>query len=394
MKLWEKKYQLNKQIEAYTVGNDYLIDQKLVKYDCQGSIAHVKMLKKIGVLTSKECDKLIMALCEIIKLDNNGTFIIEQEQEDCHTAIENFLVKKLGDVGKKVHTARSRNDQVLTALRLYYKDEIDLIMHLMGKLVESIVLFKDKKGDIEIPGYTHMQKAMPSSIGLWAEAFVESMSDNKILLLNIYKLIDQSPLGTGAGYGVPIKVDKQLTSEILGFGKVQNNPIYAQNSRGKFESSILHGLSMIMFDLNKIASDLILFSMPKFGFFELPGEICIGSSIMPQKKNPDVLELLRAKYHTVLSYEFEIKNIISNLTSGYNRDLQLTKNPTINGFEITKESLSVMCLVFEKLKVNENNCKKAMTEDLYATEKAYELVEKGIPFRDAYKKISKEYDVT
>jgi len=214
MKLWEKKYQLNKQIEAYTVGNDYIIDQKLVKYDCQGSIAHVKMLKKIGVLTSKECDKLIMALYEIIKLDNNGAFIIEQEQEDCHTAIENFLVKKLGDVGKKVHTARSRNDQVLTALRLYYKDEINLIVHLIDTLIESLVLFKDKKGDIEIPGYTHMQKAMPSSIGLWTEAFVESMKDNKILLMDIYKFIDQSPLGTGAGYGVPIKVDKQFTSEI------------------------------------------------------------------------------------------------------------------------------------------------------------------------------------
>jgi len=392
MKLWEKKYQLNKQIESYTVGNDYIIDQKLVKYDCQGSIAHVKMLKKIGILTNDECDKLIMALYEIIKIDNNGTFIIEQEQEDCHTAIENFLVKKLGDIGKKVHTARSRNDQVLTALRLYYKDEIDIISHLIDKLVETLVLFKEKYGNIKIPGYTHMQKAMPSSIDLWIEAFIDSMSDNKIMLKDMSKLIDQSPLGTGAGYGLPIKVDKQFTSEILGFKKVQNNPIYAQNSRGKFESSILHSLSMIMFDLNKIASDLILFSMQEFGFFELPDEICIGSSIMPQKKNPDVLELLRAKYHTILSYEFEIKNIISNLTSGYNRDLQLTKNPTIKGFEITKESLSVICLVIDKLKVNKENCKKAMTEELYATEKAYELVEKGIPFRDAYKKISKEYD--
>jgi len=392
MKLWEKKYQLNKQIEAYTVGNDYILDQKLVKYDCQGSIAHVKMLKKIGILTKEECDKLTMALYEIIKIDNNGAFIIEQEQEDCHTAIENFLVKKLGDIGKKVHTARSRNDQVLTALRLYYKDEIDIISHLIDELVETLVLFKEKYGNIKIPGYTHMQKAMPSSIDLWIEAFIDSMSDNKIMLKDMSKLIDQSPLGTGAGYGLPIKVDKQFTSEILGFKKVQNNPIYAQNSRGKFESSILHSLSMIMFDLNKIASDLILFSMQEFGFFELPDEICIGSSIMPQKKNPDVLELLRAKYHTILSYEFEIKNIISNLTSGYNRDLQLTKNPTIKGFEITKESLSVICLVIDKLKVNKENCKKAMTEELYATEKAYELVEKGIPFRDAYKKISKEYD--
>jgi len=394
MKLWEKKYQLNKKIEAYTVGNDYIIDQKLVKYDCQGSIAHVKMLKKIGILTSEECDKLVMGLYEIIKLDNNGAFIIKQEQEDCHTAIENYLVKKLGNIGKKVHTARSRNDQVLTALRLYYKDEINHTIKLMDKLIGLLTSFKKKNGNVKIPGYTHMQKAMPSSIGLWTDAFVESMDDNKILLKSILKFTNQSPLGTGAGYGLPIKVDKGFTSKILGFEKVQNNPIYAQNSRGKFESSIIHGLSMIMFDLNKIASDLILFSMAEFGFFTLPDEICIGSSIMPQKKNPDVLELLRAKYHTIISYEFEIKNIISNLISGYNRDLQLTKNPTINGLKITKESLSIMCLVFEKLKVNPEKCKKAMTQDLYATEKTYELVEKGMPFRDAYKKISKEYEVT
>ena len=391
MKLWEKKYQLNKQIEAYTVDNDYIIDQKLVKYDCQASIAHVKMLEKIGILSTEETDKLIMALYEIIKLDNNGAFIIEQEDEDCHTAIENFLIKKLGDTGKKVHTARSRNDQVLTALRLFYKDEIDQIILLIDKLIQIMTGFKNKKGNVKIPGYTHMQKAMPSSIAMWTDAFIESMIDNKKILLDIKNFIDQSPLGAGAGYGLPIKVDKQFTAELLDFKKVQKNPIYTQNSRGKFESSIIHGLSMVMFDLNKIATDLIMFSMSEFGFFKLPDEICIGSSIMPQKKNPDVLELLRAKYHNIISYEFEIKSIISNLTSGYNRDFQLTKNPTINSFQITIDSLEVLSLVFEKLMVNEKNCEKAMTDEIYATEKAYELVKKGVPFRDAYKKILKEY---
>lgn len=391
MKLWEEKYQLNKRIGSFTVGNDHLLDQKLVKYDCLGSIAHVKMLNKIGVLTKAECDKLIMALYKIITIDGNGAFIIKQEDEDCHTAIEKYVVKKLGKTGKKIHTARSRNDQVLTALRLYYKDEIKTVLKLIDDLVVSLLIIKERYSNVKMPGYTHMRRAMPSSVGLWAGAFIESMKDNKILLSNVYKLIDQSPLGTGAGYGLPIKVDRNLTAKLLGFKKIQRNPIYVQNSRGKFESDILHMLSQIMLDLNKMSSDIILFSMPEFGYFELSPCVCTGSSIMPQKKNPDVLEIIRAKYHQVISFEFEVKNITGNLISGYNRDLQLMKKPVFSGFEITKETISIMILVLDKLKVNESNCKKAMTKELYATEKAYELVKKGIPFRDAYMESSKEY---
>ncbi len=391
MKLWEKKYHLNKQIESYTVGNDYLLDQKLVKYDCQGSIAHSKALHKIGVLTSKECDKITTVLNKIIKINNNGSFIIEQHDEDCHTAIENYLVKKLGIIGKKIHTARSRNDQVLTALRLYYKDEIKCVIQLVDDLTETLVMFKENYGQIELPGYTHMQKAMPSSIGLWCDAFIESMNDNKLLLSQTYELIDQSPLGTGAGYGLPIKTDRKLTTELLGFKKTQENPIYAQNSRGKFESTILHTLSQIMLDLNKISSDILLFGMSEFGFFNMSSEICTGSSIMPHKKNPDVLEIIRAKYHQIVSYEFEVKGIIGNLVSGYNRDIQLTKKPVINGFETTKESLKIMKIVIKNLHVNNAKCEKAMTEELYATKRVHDLVEKGIPFREAYKKIAQEY---
>ena len=390
MKLWEKKYQLNKQIESYTVGNDYLIDQKLVKYDCQGSIAHAKMLNKIGILTKKECDKIIMVLYEIIKIDNNGSFIIEQNDEDCHTAIENYLVKKLGNVGKKIHTARSRNDQVLTALRLYYKDEMKCVINFVDSLLKELFSFKEKYGHIEFPGYTHMRKAMPSSIGLWCEAFIESMKDNKKLLQGIFQLIDQSPLGTGAGYGLPITVDRKLTAQMLGFSKIQKNPIYVQNSRGKFESTILHGLSQIMIDLNKISMDILVFSMPEIGYMKLSPELCTGSSIMPHKKNPDVLELIRANYHKITSLEFEIKNIIANLISGYNRDLQLTKEPMINGFEITKKSLQVMKIVLEQLKIDSKKCKKAMTEELFATNKVYNLTKQGVPFRDAYQKVSKK----
>ena len=391
MKQWQKIYSLNKSVEKFTVGDDYIVDQKLVKYDCLASIAHVKMLSKIGILNSDECDKLIKALDEIIELDSKEAFVINQEDEDCHTAIENYLTKKLGDIGKKIHTARSRNDQVLTALRLYYKDEIKSVVQLVESLVKSLVLFKGKYGSIELPGYTHMRKAMPSSVGLWADAFIESMNDNKILMSNVYELVDKSPLGTGAGYGLPIEVDKKLSAELLGFSKIHNNPLYAQNSRGKFESIILHGLSQIMLDLNKIAMDLLLFSMSELGYMTLPDELCTGSSIMPHKKNPDVLELIRAKYHQILAYEFEVKSIIANLISGYNRDLQLTKKPIINGFEITKGALNMMAIVLENLYVNSKECKKAMTEELYATEEAYKLIKKGIPFRDAYKEISKDY---
>ena len=391
MKLWQKNYSLNKQVEKFTVGDDYKIDQKLVKYDCLASIAHAKMLNKIGILTKTECNKLIAVLNEIIKSDGRGEFVIKQEDEDCHTAIENYLIKKLRSIGKKIHTARSRNDQILTALRLYYKDEIKGIVQLVDELVKVLISFKDKHGTVEMPGYTHMRKAMPSSVGMWAESFIESMYDNKTLLLDMAKLVDQSPLGTGAGYGLPIEVDRKLTAELLGFKEIQKNPIYVQNSGGKFESSILHALSQITFDFNKMASDILVFSTPEFGYFELPSKLCTGSSIMPHKKNPDVLELLRAKYHQIVSYEFEVKSVIGNLISGYNRDLQLTKEPMINGFEITKECLGVMRLFLEKLQVNRENCKKAMTKELYAAEKAYKLVEKGIPFRDAYEKVSQEY---
>ena len=392
MKIWQKKYELNKQIETFTVGNDYLIDHKLVKYDCLGSIAHVKMLKKIGILNELEHNKLIMALYEIIKLDGNNAFIIKQEDEDCHTAIENYLIKKLGDSGKKIHTARSRNDQVLTALRLYYKDEIKCIINLNLKFIKKLKNFNKKYGLTKIPGYTHMRKAMPSSINMWTESFVESMKDNISLLNFILDLIDQSPLGTGTGYGIPIDINRNITAKSLGFKKIQKNPIYSQNSRGKFESTIIHGLSQIMFDFNKIASDLIIFSMPEFGFFEFPSEFFTGSSIMPHKKNPDFLELIRAKYSVIISYEFQIKNLISNLISGYNRDIQLTKNSIINSIEITKETIGLMIEIFDKLVVNKNNCKKAMTKELYATEKVYELIKDGIPFRDAYKKVSLEFE--
>ena len=391
MKLWEKGTKLSQQIESFTVGDDYILDQKLIKYDCLASIAHAKMLGKIGILNVPEVQRLEQELNNIIELDHKGEFEILKEQEDCHTAIENFLVNNLGDLGKKIHTARSRNDQVLTALRLYYKDKLGDCKKLINELIQTITEFVNQNGDINFPGYTHTRKAMPSSIGLWGNSFIDAMQDNLKVIELTAEIIDQSPLGTGAGYGIPLKIDRNYTAELLGFKKVQKNPIYTQNSRGKFESSILHVLTLIMFDLNKIASDLILFSLQEFGYFELPEEFCTGSSIMPQKKNPDILELVRSKYNVVVSYEFQVKNIISNLISGYHRDIQLTKEPTMKGLEITEECLAIMNLIFTKLKVNKENCLKALTEEIYATEQVYKLVEKGIPFREAYKMISQKY---
>jgi len=391
MKLWNEK-NLNKEIEDFTVGEDYILDQKLVKYDCIASIAHAKMLGKIGILKKKEVKKLVKELNNIIELDEEGKFRIKKEQEDCHTAIENYLTKKLGDLGKKIHTGRSRNDQVLTALRLYYKEKLNVCKKLVNQLIQTFKEFVKKYGKIEFPGYTHFRKAMPSSIALWGNSFVDSMKDNLKLINLASELINQSPLGTGPGYGIPyLKLDRNYPAKLLGFKKVQKNPIYSQNSRGKFEGTILHALSQIMFDLNKIATDLIIFSMPEFGYFEIPKEFCTGSASMPQKRNPDALELVRAKYHTVVSFESQIKNTIANLLSGYNRDFQLTKEPIMKGLEITKESLSIMNLIISGLKVNKEKCQKALTEEVYATEKVYQLVKKGMPYREAYQKISKKY---
>lgn len=389
-KLWQKEYTLDKLVEKYTIGNDPVLDMELLPYDCRASKVHAAMLHKIGIISENECKQLVDGLDEILDMLKQGKFIIEQDQEDCHTAIEVYLTSMLGDVGKKIHTARSRNDQVLTALRLYTKEKLENLHQLIDVLDIIISKFIKKYGHIPFPGYTHTRKAMPSSIKLWAGAIIDSMKDNRILLDAIGKLIDQSPLGTAAGYGIPLDIDRDFTARELGFNHIQQNSVYAQLSRGKFDVSVLHICGQIMLDLNRVASDLIFFSMPQFGYFELPDEFCTGSSIMPQKKNPDVLELIRANYHVVSSRENQIKTTIANLGTGYHRDLQLTKEPTMCGLTSTLQTLAISIRIFESLKVNTNNCQAAMTEDLFATEKVYDLIKEGIPFRDAYKQIAKD----
>ena len=389
-KLWDKGYDLNSQIEAFTVGQDYLLDQELVSYDCVASKAHVDVLEAAELLSHDEAGKIKAELDVIIQLQLKGDFSIDRTQEDCHTAIEAHLTKALGDVGKKIHTARSRNDQVLTALRLYYKDKLSQIEELREELIIALKVFLTNYGKVAYPGYTHMQKAMPSSFGLWANAFIESMQDNGRMLDAARDVMDQSPLGTAAGYGVPLDIDRGLGAKSMGFKRVQNNPIYAQFSRGKLEVHMIQVLSQMTYDLNKIASDLILFNMDEFGFVNLPDEFCTGSSIMPQKKNPDVLELMRAKHHEVTACGFQISSISSNLISGYNRDVQLTKEPAMKALRITQESMEIAILLFQHLEVNPEACEKAMTPELFATERTYELVKEGKPFRDAYQQVAEE----
>ena len=389
-KLWEKGVGFDKKIESFTVGNDNDLDQILLPYDCEASIAHVKMLNKMKYLNDNESDKLIKELNFILEESKSGNFKIKKSHEDCHTAIEDHLVNTCGDSGKKIHTARSRNDQVLTALRLYYRESIDDVKKLLIDLIKSLELFSDKNGKIQFPGYTHMQKAMPSSVQLWSNAYIESMNDDLKLLQTAYALINQSPLGSGAAFGVPINIDRKFLAKELKFDSVQDNPIYCQLSRGKFELYIINIFTQIMFSINRIASDIVLFCTDEFKFFSLPDEFCSGSSIMPNKRNPDVLELLRGSYSILIGYQSQIQSLSQNLISGYNRDIQLSKEPTMRSIDLIKNCLDINTLVISGLIVNEENCKKAMTDELFATEQAYNMVKEGIPFRQAYRKIADE----
>jgi argininosuccinate lyase len=391
--LWQKGDggQVDRMVQEFTAGDDRVWDQRLVAFDCRASIAHVRMLATIDLLTGDEAVRLEECLGEIIELDARGTFKVTADHEDCHSAIEFFLTEKLGDLGKKVHVGRSRNDQVLTALRLYQLAELGRLEDLIGRLGTSLERRCQQEGRVGIPGYTHMQPAMPSSIGLWLGCFRTALDDDLILLRAAREVIDQNPLGTAAGFGVPVfDLDRRMTAEDLGFSRVQENPIAAQHSRGKFEGIVLHVASQVMYDLNRLASDLMMFTMREVGFVRLPEALCTGSSIMPQKKNPDVLELIRATYHTVLGDETTIRHLTAGLISGYNRDAQLTKGPLMRGLDATARSLAMMIRIVDQMEIDAERCRTAMGEELWATERAYRLVRQGVPFRDAYRRIAAE----
>ena len=391
VKLWQTGAANDPAVEKFTVGTDYLLDLELVAYDCQASAAHARMLATIGLLSAAEAASLCQGLDEITALHQRGEFTIRREEEDCHTAIENYLVSRCGEAGLKIHTGRSRNDQVLTALRLYGKAKAAACGAELEALIAALTAFIARFGGIAMPGYTHTRKAMPSSAGLWAGAFRDAFQDDLVLLRQAAALLDQNPLGTGAGYGVPLPLDREMTTAELGFARVMENPIHAQNSRGKYEGILLAALSQALADVNRMATDLILFTMPGFDFFTLPAAFCTGSSIMPQKKNPDVLELLRSKYHELLGCEMQLRSTTINLMSGYHRDLQLTKEALMRGLAAALETLPIAALVIGHLEVNAERCAAAMTEELFATARAYRLVQQGMPFREAYRTIAAEY---
>lgn len=390
-KLWEKGYKVNELVEKFTVGEDYQTDMKLISYDIEASLVHAEMLKKMGYLTDEEFEKIKKGLGKLSKLLKTGEFAIKPEDEDSHTAIENFLISEIGETGKKIHTARSRNDQILTALRLFYKSKLKNIENLIRRLQNGVRKFSEKYGNVEFAAFTHTRKAMPTTFKTWGYALIDALDDDLKLLKTTYEIIDQSPLGTGAGYGIPIDIDRKFTAKKLGFSRIQHNPIYSQNSRGKFDYLIIHSLSQISYDLNRFASDIIFFSIPDIGYLIIPRELCTGSSIMPHKLNPDPLELVRAYHHRIVSNLLECVMTSSNLISGYHRDFQLNKKKAIESFEIIEQILVIMELVFEKLEVDERKCHASLSEEVLSTRKVYELVKRGIPFRDAYKQIATEF---
>ena len=393
-KLWAKGYELDKVVERFTTGEDVALDMALLRWDCIGSIAHAAMLAKIGVLTREEFGKLKARLCEIIALHARGEFVISREDEDVHTCVETDLTVNLGEVGKKLHTARSRNDQVILDLRLYMRDKLLAIAEAACDAAAVLLDFAEKHKEVPIVGRTHFQRAMPSSVGLWAGAFAESLLDDIALIRGAYQLADQCPLGSAASYGVNLEIDRQFVADTLGFARVQNNVLYVNNSRGKVEAVVLSALAQIMLDLSKLSSDVILWSMPEFGYFKLPEEFCPGSSLMPQKRNPGPFELTRARAATVIGCLVQVLEIARPLISGYHRDFQETKKPLMAGVEIAHSALRVCALTMGKLVVHEKRCIEAFTPEVFSTDRVLELVKKGKPFRDAYREVAKTLDAT
>ena len=392
-KLWAKGQPLDALVERYTVGDDPLLDRRLLPHDLRASKAHARMLASIGILTDEECQQLLQALDEIQTEFDAGSFTIERADEDVHTAIERFLTARLGDVGKKIHTGRSRNDQVLVALALWQRQTVVDARDALDSTATAFEMFAAEHEGVPLPGYTHMQRAMPSTVGRWAAAWAHQLRNNESLLDAALSQVSLSPLGSAAGYGLPevLGGNPEMTAEELGFDGPISPAEAAQIGRGKPESTLLFAMSTIARDLSRWAWDLCLYVTAEFGFFQLPNEFTTGSSIMPQKRNPDVLELTRARAGVVQAALHEVLAISTPLPSGYHRDLQLVKGPTFRGVDCTMEMLAVAEHVMRGLRVNQTACAAAMSEELFATEEAYRLVREGMPFREAYRKVGLKY---
>jgi argininosuccinate lyase len=390
MKLWDKGYEVNKLVEQFTVGKDRELDVLLAEADILGTLAHIKMLESIGLLEKGELKPLSIELIDIYKKIEKSGFIIEEGIEDVHSQVELMLTKKLGDIGKKVHSGRSRNDQILVDLKLFSRSQIMEIVGLTKLLFDTLQTLSGKYKDILLPGYTHMQLAMPSSFGLWFGAFAESLVDDVIMLEAAYKIINQNPLGSAAGYGSSFPLNRTMTTELLGFETLSYNVVYAQMGRGKTEKTISFALSSLASTLAKMSIDVCLFMNQNFSFVSFPDELTTGSSIMPHKKNPDVFELIRAKCNKLQALPNEIAMITTNLPSGYHRDFQLLKECLFPAFDDIKSCIVLANMMLEKIKVKENILDDEKYLYLFSVEEVNHEVLEGMPFRDAYKKVAED----
>ncbi len=392
MKLWDKGFSANKKIDLFTVGNDRELDLILAKYDVIGNIAHAKMLYKIGVLSSEEITSLETELESILATIEAGNFTIEDSFEDVHSKIEYLLTERLGDTGKKIHTARSRNDQVLVDVHLYLKDALNEINEDVDALFDLLIQLAEKYKEVLLPGYTHFQVAMPSSFGLWFSAYAETLIDDIYFIKTAYKVADQNPLGSAAGYGSSFPIDRDITTELLHFETLKFNSVAAQMSRGKLEKSVAFALSSVASTLSKMSMDICLYMSQNFNFISFPDELTTGASIMPHKRNLDVFELIRGKCNKLQALPYEFTLITNNLPSGYHRDLQLLKEGLIPSFSTLRSCLEMLTYSLKNIQVNKTIIDDEKYRYLFSVEEVNKLVQTGIPFRDAYKIIGKKID--
>ena len=387
MKLWEKNFEINKEIERFTVGRDREMDMYLAKYDVLGSMAHITMLESIGLLEKDELTQLLAELKNIYKACEKGEFVIEDDVEDVHSQVEMLLTRKLGDMGKKIHSGRSRNDQVLVDLKLFTRHQLKDIAEEVKSLFDELIAKSELYKNVLMPGYTHLQVAMPSSFGLWFGAYAESLADDLLFLQAAYRMTNRNPLGSAAGYGSSFPLNRTMTTALLGFDSMDYNVVYAQMGRGKMERNVAFAIATIAGTLAKMAFDACMFNSQNFSFVKLPKECTTGSSIMPHKKNPDVFELIRAKSNKLQALPQQVMLIMNNLPVGYFRDLQIIKEVFLPAFDELKDCLQMAAYIINKIEVNEHILDNPMYDPMFSVEEVNRLAANGMPFRDAYKKV-------
>lgn len=392
MKLWQKGFSINKEIERFTIGKDKELDVFLAPHDVLGSLAHIKMLQSIGLLSLEEWQVLNKELQSIYSEIQAGQFEIEAGVEDVHSQVEMMLIRRLGDMGKKIHSGRSRNDQVLVDLKLYMREELEQVVEHIQALFDLLIQQSEQYKEVLMPGYTHYQVAMPSSFGLWFAAYAESLVDDLLLVQAAYKVVNKNPLGSGAGYGSSFPLNRQMTTDLLGFDVLNYNVVYAQMGRGKTERVVASALASVAATLGKLAQDVCLYICQNFDFISLPKDLTTGSSIMPQKKNPDVFELIRAKCNKIQALPNEIALITANLASGYHRDLQIIKESFLPVFKDIKDCLGIAHYALQHIEVKESVVNQDKYKYMFSVEVVNQMVLEGTPFRDAYKKIGIDID--